>query len=42
MTIFADLDENNIVINVIVADQQFIDSLPNDTAWLENAPEPGT
>ena len=34
MTIFADLDENNIVINVIVADQEFIDSLPNSTEFM--------
>ena len=34
MTIFADLDENNIVINVVVADQEFIDSLPNSTEFV--------
>jgi hypothetical protein len=34
MTIFADLDENNIVINVVVADQEFINSLPNSTEYM--------
>ena len=34
MTIYADLDENNVVINVIVADQKFIDNLPNSTEFV--------
>ena len=34
MTVFADLDENNIVINVIVADQKFIDALPNASEYV--------
>ena len=34
MTVFADLDENNVVINVIVADQEFIDALPNSAEWV--------
>ena len=34
MTVFADLDENNIVINVIVADQEFIDGLPNASEYI--------
>jgi hypothetical protein len=34
MTVYADLDENNVVINVIVADQEFIDGLPNSAEWV--------
>jgi hypothetical protein len=34
MTIWADLDENNFVINVIVADQEFIDGLPNASEYV--------
>ena len=34
MTIYADLDENNLVINVIVADQEFIDGLPNASDYV--------
>ena len=34
MTIWADLNENNLVINVIVADQKFIDNLPNSTEFI--------
>jgi hypothetical protein len=34
MTIYADLDENNVVINVIVADQEFIDNLPNSAEYV--------
>jgi len=34
MTIYADLDANNVVINVIVADQEFIDSLPNSAEYV--------
>ena len=34
MTIYADLDANNIVINVIVADQEFISQLPNANEYL--------
>jgi hypothetical protein len=34
MTIYADLDANNIVINVIVADQDFISQLPNANEYL--------
>ena len=34
MTIYADLDENNVVINVIVADQEFIDGLPNSAEYV--------
>jgi hypothetical protein len=35
MTIWADLDENNVVINVIVADQEFINSIPNGSEFVE-------
>ena len=34
MTIYADLNENNLVINVIVADQKFIDNLPNGSEFM--------
>ena len=34
MTIYADLNENNLVINVIVADQKFIDNLPHGSEFL--------
>ena len=34
MTVYADLDENNVVINVIIADQKFIDGLPNSAEYV--------
>lgn len=34
MTVYADLDKNNVVINVIVADQEFIDALPNASDYV--------
>ncbi len=35
MSHFAQLDENNIVINVIVAEQEFIDTLPG--TWMQTS-----
>ena len=35
MALFAEIDENNNVVNVIVADQEFIDSLPNASSYIE-------
>ena len=34
MSVYADLDANNIVINVIVADQEFIDGLPDKAEYV--------
>ena len=34
MSVYADLDANNVVINVIVADQEFIDALPNSAEYV--------
>lgn len=34
MTIYADLDQNNVIINVIIANQEFIDSLPDSTQYI--------
>ena len=34
MTVYADLDANNVVINVIVADKEFIDGLPDSAEYV--------
>jgi hypothetical protein len=34
---FAQLDADNIVLNVIVAEQDFIDSLPDASSWLQTS-----
>lgn len=38
MAYFAQLDANNIVLTVIVADQSFIDILNNPESWVPTAP----
>jgi len=34
---YAQVDENDIVVNVIVADQEFIDSLPNKDQFIKTS-----
>ena len=35
MHYFAQIDENNIVLQVIVAEQSFINTLENPASWIE-------
>jgi hypothetical protein len=37
MTHFARINENNIVEEVIVAEQDFIDTLPNKEQWIQTS-----
>lgn len=37
MAHFAQIDENNIVVNVIVAEQPFIDLLPDRDSWIQTS-----
>ena len=37
MAHFAEVDENNNVVNVIVAEQDFIDSLPDADSWVQTS-----
>lgn len=37
MSHFAQIDENNIVVQVIVAEQDFIDTLDNPESWIQTS-----
>jgi hypothetical protein len=37
MSYFAQIDENNIVTDVISAEQDFIDTLPNPSSWIKTS-----
>lgn len=37
MSHFARIDENNIVVEVIVAEEDFINSLPNPADWIQTS-----
>lgn len=37
MSHFAQLDSDNIVLNVIVAEQEFVDSLPDASSWVQTS-----
>ena len=37
MSHFAQIDEQNIVVTVIVAEQDFIDTLPDQSCWIQTS-----
>lgn len=37
MAHFAQIDENNIVINVIVAEKSFVDTLDDNSKWIQTS-----
>jgi len=37
MSHFAKIDEQNIVVTVIVAEQDFIDTLPDQSCWIQTS-----
>jgi hypothetical protein len=37
MSHFAKIDENNVVVSVIVAEQDYIDTLPDANSWLQTS-----